>query len=76
MRLERDGWLEWRCRQSNANSSPLGESPLSPYCTSGRARPPLGQCGRAAFFVSLSIGEVAFLVEVVVDVSKDRGELL
>ena len=33
-----------------------------------RNRPPLGQGSRAAFFVGLSIDEVAFKVEVVVDI--------
>ena len=37
---------------------------------------PLGQCGRAAFLVSLTIHEMVFLVEVDVDVGVDRGELL
>jgi hypothetical protein len=34
--------------------------------TSGGKRLPLGQCCRASFFVSLTIGEVAFLIEMVV----------
>ena len=37
---------------------------------------PLGQSGRAAGLVGLSVDEVAFEVEVVVDVGVDRGELL
>ena len=65
----------WRCCQSNRNSSPIGG------VVALGARPQamalqLGQCGRAAFLVGLSIDEVAFLVEVVVDVGMDRGELL
>ncbi len=35
--------------------------------TSGGERLPLGQCCRAAFFISLTVGEMAFLIEVVVD---------
>ena len=31
--------------------------------TSGGERLPLGQCCRAAFFVSLSVGEVAFVID-------------
>jgi len=34
---------------------------------SGNEGAPLGQCGRAAFFVSLTVGEVAFLIEMVVE---------
>ena len=34
-------------------------------------RLPLGQCGRAAFLVSLAIIEATFLVEVVVEVGVD-----
>ena len=41
-----------------------------------RDRLPLGQCGRAAFLVSLSIDEMTFEGEKIVDVGMDRGELL
>ena len=41
-----------------------------------RNHPPLGQGSRAAFFVGLSINEMAFKVEVVVNIGMDRGELL
>ena len=35
--------------------------------TSGGVRLPLGQGSRASFFVSLTVGEMAFLIEVVVE---------
>ena len=57
--------------------------PLSARCTSifeGMALAgedlPLCQGGRAAFLVGLAINEVAFEIEVVVDVGVHRGELL
>jgi hypothetical protein len=37
--------------------------------------PPLGECGRASFEVGLSVDEVAFLVEEVVQVGMGCGEL-
>ena len=37
---------------------------------------PLGQCGRATFAVGLTVDEVTFLVEVVVDLGVDGAELL
>ena len=39
-------------------------------------QPPLCQCSRASFLVGLSINEVAFEIEVVVDIGMGRGELL
>jgi hypothetical protein len=39
-------------------------------------RLPLDQSGRASFLVRLSIYEMSFLVEVVVDAAVHRGELL
>ena len=44
--------------------------------TSGGERLPLGQRGRASDLVSLTIDEVAFLIEVVVKTGMDRDELL
>jgi hypothetical protein len=43
--------------------------------TAGAAALP-GLCGRAAFLMGLAIYEMAFEIEVIVDVGMDRGELL
>ena len=43
---------------------------------SGHEAAPLGQGGRAERFVGRSIDEVAFGIEVIVDVGMDGGELL
>jgi hypothetical protein len=56
------------CCQSNANSSPLDAACPSPGQASGHEQLPLGQGGRAAGLVGLSIDEVAFVSKVVVDV--------
>ena len=48
----------------------LAEPPL-PRQTSGHKHLPLGQCGRAAGLVGLAVDQVAFEVEVVVDVGMD-----
>jgi len=39
-------------------------------------RPPIGECGRASFLECLSIDEMAFEIEVIVDVGVETGELL
>ena len=55
----------------------LREAEQSPGCAaSGHKCLPLGQCGRATFAVVLSINEVAFGIEMVVQGGMDRGELL
>ena len=64
------------CCQSNRNSSPIDAALALPRQASGHEGLPLGQGGRAAGLVGLSVDEVAFEVEVVVDVGMDRGELL
>lgn len=63
------GAQRWRCCQSNANSSPIGQ--LSRPCPSlAHHDPPLGECGRAAVLVAV-VDEVAFLAEVIVDLVVD-----
>ena len=44
--------------------------------TSAHKRLPLGQGGRAAKLIGLTIDEMAFLIKVVVDVRMNLGELL
>ena len=60
----------------NANRSPVGEEQPYPRFSSCHECFLLSQCGRAADLVGLSVDEVAFKVEVVVDVGMDRDELL
>ena len=46
------------------------------HCRSGHKAAPLGQRGRTEHLVGRSIDEVAFGIEVIVDVGVDRCELL
>lgn len=56
----------------------LFRMPLDLRGAGGQARQdiPLGQCGRAEGLESLSIGEMAFEIEVIMDVGVDAGENL
>jgi len=64
------------CCQPNGNSSPVRRTEPHSKPGLGHDRPPLRQGSGASFPVFLSADEVALLVEVVVDLAVDRGELL
>ena len=65
----------WYC-QSNRTGLCLGHDQAQRHRSSCCKILPLGACGRAAGLVGLSVDEMAFVVEVVLDVGMDRGELL
>ena len=44
--------------------------------TAGGKRLPLGKCCRVSFFISLTVGEVAFLIEMIVDRRVDGDKFL
>jgi len=56
-----------RCCQSNANLSPANVVGARGGVASGRKVAPLGKRCRASFLVSFSVGEVTFLIDVVVE---------
>ena len=64
------------CCQSNANSSLLAAMGVGGCRGSRGELPPLGKRRGAALLVGLAIDEMAFEIEVIVDVGMDRGELL
>ena len=64
------------CCQSKANSSLHDGVSLFERSSLARDHLPLGQRGRAAFLEGLAINEMAFEIEVVVDVGVDGSELL
>ena len=64
---------DWRCWQTNANSSQLGQGTCPLSCAEIA---PFGESGDAVLLEDLSAGEAAFLVEVVEDLGVDGRKLL
>jgi hypothetical protein len=65
-----------RCCQSNGNLSLARRTSPKPNRSSAHDRAPLGECGRSPLSVDFAADEVALLIEVVVDLTVDRGEFL
>ena len=68
--------MNWRCCQSNENSSPLGHDRGGTHLGSDGQRPLLGLGGRASNFVVVPADAVAVLIEVVMKSGVDGAKFL